>query len=106
MQVTRLDTDMLAWPEGTRHYRAADGTYLAVESTPLGENAIPVGAQPMIDEVVTLIGQGRTVETIVARQTVVIECREDGQAIDLTPLQRFPAGTSHEDALSQMGYTV
>lgn len=106
MQVTQLDTDMFAWPPGTRHYRAQDGTFLAVEATQPGEDAIPAGVAPIIDEVVELIGQGRKVEKIVVRPTVVFECNEDGSAGDLTPLQRFPAGTTHEDALVQMGYRV
>lgn len=106
MQVKRLNTDMFAWPEGTRHYRTAAGTYFAVDAQLPGENAIPAGVEPMLEEVVTLIGEGRKVETVVGRPTVVFECNEDGSAIDLTPLQRFPSGTTHEDALAQMGYEV
>ena len=106
MQATQLDTDMFAWADGTRHYRAADGTFRAVEATLLGDEVIPAGAQPMVEEAVTLIGQGRKIQTVVMRPTVVFECAEDGSAIDMTPVGRFPAGTSHEDALAELGYTV
>ena len=108
MQVKQLDTDMFAWPENTRHYRLKDGTYLAVEATMPGDNVVPVGAMPMIDEVVAIVGQGRKIKTFVQRPTVVFAVTEDARPLndDLTPIAKFDPGTSHEDALKQMGHKV
>lgn len=105
-RVTRLDTDMFAWPENTRHYRAQDGKHFAVQATLVGDNVVPVGVQPMIDEVVALVGGGRKIAQVVVPPTVIIECDETGWAPSLTPVAAFPPGTSHEDALTQMGYEV
>lgn len=106
---TPVDTEMSAWADGTRHYRGDDGKYFAVEATLVEEEGtpiIPAGAQPMIDELLTVVGDGRAALKQIVRPTVVFECTEDGQAIDLTPVQTFPAGTTHAEALAAMGYEV
>ncbi|AJD82451.1 minor tail protein [Mycobacterium phage Sheen] len=103
---TRLDTNMSHWADGTRHYSTDDG-YLAVEAyTPECCHVVPQGAAPMINELLAVLGEGRQAVKHVVRPTVVFACNEEGLATDLTPLHKFPPGTSHEDALEQLGYTV
>ncbi|AGK87511.1 minor tail protein [Mycobacterium phage HINdeR] len=107
MIATRLDTDMGRWADGTVLFHTEDGQYLAVEAQdPDAETTIPVGAQPMIDELINIVGDGRQALKEIVRPTVVFECNEEGIATSLTPINRFPAGTSHEDALAVLGYTV
>lgn len=105
---TLQDTDMSTWADGTRHYLTDDGRHFAVEATILADGAsvIPVGAQPMINELLTLVGDGRAALKQIMRPTVIFECTDDGLAIDLTPLWTFAAGTTHEDALAMAGYAV
>lgn len=95
---TLLSTDMSAWAPGTRHYALDDGTFVAVEA---GGGLTPL-AEAMIREAL----QGGIVTTQLPRPTVVFACNEDGAATDLTPLHTFPAGTSHEEALTLIGHTV
>lgn len=81
---TLINDNMPRWAPVTKHYRTADGQDLAVE---VGE---PVG-----------VGGGFVEKP---RPTVIFACTEEGYAVDLTPLHRFPPGTTHEDALTQAGY--
>jgi hypothetical protein len=104
---TRLDTDMSRWADGTVHYHTDDGEYLAVEAyMPDCSSVVPQGALPMIDELIAVLGEGRQAVKHVVRPTVVFACNEEGIATDLTPLHKFPPGTSHEDALAELGYTL
>lgn len=102
------DTDMAHWADGTRHYATDDGKHFAVEATLVDEGTpvVPVGAQPMVDELLAVVGEGRAALKQVVRPTVVFDCTEDGMAVDMTPVAAFPAGTSHEAALTEMGYSV
>lgn len=101
---TRLDTDMSMWADGTLHFVTSDGEHYAVESS---TEAIPEGAQCMIDELLAVIGTGRQALKLRLRPTVVFACNEDGTpAGTLTPVAEFPPGTTHEQALAQMGYAV
>lgn len=74
---TRLDTPMSCWAPITRHYQV-DGGYLAV-----------------------------TVNNfLTAKGTDVFYADAEGGAISLTPLIHYPDGTSHDEVLQALGYTV
>lgn len=89
---------MSGWAPGTVHYKVGT-VYYAVESS---VDAVPAGAVPMVDELLTVLGTDlqRTKQRL--RPTVVFACDENGVAADLTPLREFPPGTSHADALAQL----
>lgn len=74
---TRLDTDMANWAPITRHYEV-DGGHLAVT----------------VNRFLTATG------------TDVFYCDEGGGVISLEPLIRYPDGTTHTQALENLGYTV
>jgi hypothetical protein len=105
---TQIDTDMFQWADGTRHYRTSDGLDFAIEATILAEDTpiVPTGAEPMVAELIEIIGAGRAPLKRVVRPTVMFECTETGAAVSLTPVHTFPAGTTYEEALAQAGYTV
>lgn len=99
---TLMDTDMSHWADGTRHYRRGSQDY-AVEATLPGANAVPVGVAPMIEELLEIIGEGKAPLQVVVRPTVIFACTREGFPTDehgLTPLAKFPPGTSHDDALA------
>lgn len=74
---TRLATDMANWAPVTRHYQV-DGGYLAV-----------------------------TVNTfLTATGTDVFYADAQGGAISLEPLISYSDGTTHDEALQVLGYTV
>ena len=74
---TRLDTDMGNYMPVTRHYQV-DGGYLAV-----------------------------TVKTFfMAKGTEIIYCDEAGGPISMEAIATFPEGTTHDEALESLGYTV
>lgn len=68
----------------------------------------------MIDELLVKLGESRAALKLVLRPTVVFLCSPEGFPVDadendhdpLTPLHTFPAGTTHVEALTQLGYTV
>ena len=100
--ITLQPTAMKSWAPGTRHYLAADGTNLAVESM----IDTLAGEIPGLNELVTvMVGDTLPIHQVV-RPTVVFACTEEGLAVDLTPIQTFPPGTAHEAALTEMGYEV
>jgi hypothetical protein len=117
MPTATLITEMLeGWTCGTRHYKTSDGKNLAVEAT-LNHGEVTIierGQSPMADDLAAILGTSRAALKMVVRPTVVFLCSEDGEPVDadendhdpLTPLHVFPAGTTHEDALTQLGYTV
>lgn len=74
---TRIDTEMSHWCPVTRHY-SVDGGYLAVTLN----------------------------KFLTAEGTDVFYADENGGAISLTPIAQFPEGTTHDQALEQIGYTV
>lgn len=111
---TLISEQLDGWAPGTRHYTCS-GKHLAVEATvPDGSRMIPQGAEPMINDLLVVMGESRAALKIVARPTVVFLCTENGEPVDadendhdpLTPLHSFPAGTTHDAALAQLGYTV
>lgn len=76
MIATRIP-DRPGWAPVTRHYQVPDG-WLAVTALAF----------------------------YTAAGTEVFAVNEEGIAGDLTPIGRFPHGTSHEEALEALGYTV
>lgn len=74
---TRLDTDIAHWSPITRHY-AVDGGYLAVT----------------VHRFLTATG------------TDVYFCDERAIAPTLEPIASYPDGTTHNQALELLGYTV
>lgn len=101
-------TDMSFWAPGTRHYRSVDGTNLAVESmtdSVPGDIDIPA-IDGAVDEIIKITtGDSMPVHQVL-RPTVVFACTEDGFAVDMTPLQTYPPGTTYDAALTEMGYEV
>lgn len=102
--ITLQPTVMSSWPPGTRHYQGSDGTNFAVESS---IEAIPLPAVDVaVDELMkVVVGEVLPVKQVV-RPTVVFECTEEGLAVSLTPIAKFPPATSHQAALEEMGYTT
>lgn len=99
-----MPTDMSHWADGTRHYRIGDRDY-AVEATTEHGNVIPVGFEPLVDELLQIVGDGRSPVLAVVRPTVVFACTPEGSPTvehGLTPLRTFPAGTTHEQAVAQL----
>lgn len=86
MTTAKYVADLPGWVPDTRLYRLDDDRYLAVS----------------------------VIDYYTATGTEVFLCDERGQPIDadgnpangLTPLATFPPGTSHADALTQLGYQV
>jgi len=74
---TRLDTDMGGWMPVARHYQV-DGGWLAV----------------VVCSFLTATG------------TDVFYADELGGAQSMEPIAQFPEGTSHDDALVNLGYEV
>lgn len=105
--ITLQPTEMASWAPHTRHYLAVDGTHLAVESSSESLDDIDIPAVgDAVDEVLKLVvGELLPVHQVV-RPTVVFACTDEGLAVDLTPLQTFPPGITHEAALEAMGYEV
>ena len=74
---TRLDTDIAHWAPVTRHYQV-EGGHLAVT----------------VHRFLTASG------------TDVYYCDERAIAPSLQPIAEFPEGTTHNEALERLGYTV
>lgn len=73
----RLETDMSSWAPVTRHYRV-DGGHLAVT-------------------VLNMFG---------TTSTKIFYADETGGAISTVPVLELPDGTTYEQALESMGYTI
>lgn len=101
--VALVDSVMATWAPDTRHYVTDDGQHLAVHvadgldavTTELINESLEVSGIPTLES---------GIHTLVVEPTTIIECTEEGIAVNLTPLHTFPPGTSHEDALAQAGY--
>lgn len=107
VSATQLDTDMAIWGPGARHYQTSDGRHLAVKVDDTGTLADSYADK--VDQLLTAIGQPAVASgkhRIVPQPTAIIECNGDGSPIDLTPEHTFPAGTSHDDALTAAGFIV
>lgn len=108
-----ISEDLPGWAPGTNHYEL-DGKYVAVEVDPLPDGAlVPLEDMPLIGQIVVRVGGNhRQSVKYVARPTVVFLTDEAGLPVDadendndpLTPIRRFPAGTTHEQALAELGY--
>lgn len=100
MSSRELATDMSTWAPGTKHYQVSGG-YVAVtvdteELTPLGE--------AYVSEMAKVAGVLLKNCTRTPRPTQVIACDAEGYPIGghLTPVRTFKAGTTHEQALTQL----
>lgn len=105
MRITLLDTDMAHLGPGVRHYRTEDGQYLAVSV----DAGITQRAENTINEVTAAMGLPSLrsgAYTISPIPTVILACDEIGQAATLDRLHEFPPGTTHEEALEALGFTV
>lgn len=98
--MTLMTTDMGGWAEGTLHFQVGGHDYAIEATATAGMNMIPANAEPLIGELLNVIGDGQAPLYAVVRPTVVFECTPEGNPISLTPLHTFPPGTSHEDALA------
>lgn len=81
------DVNLNHWIPGTRFFSASDGKYFVVDAD-LTEypNSGP--------------------HTFLRRETVVLYCNPDATTTDLVPDHTFPAGTTPEEAVIQLGYTL
>lgn len=115
--VTLVSKDIPGRAPGTNLYAVEDGTYLTVEAMPVPEKTthfIKKGDAPLVDNLLAQLGKTYAALKVVIRPTVILLADEHGNGIDsdlndndpMTPLHTFPAGTTHEKALAQAGYTV
>lgn len=86
---------------GTRHYLLDGVQHVLIEAsaTPEVEQV-----EAAVDELIKVTSGEKLPVHRVVRPTVVFECSAEGIALSLTPIHKFTAGTSHEDALKEMGY--
>lgn len=80
------DVDLTHWVPGSRMFHTDGGVYYIVDAD-LAE--YPTGPN-----------------TFIRRQTSIFECDAAGVVSDLTPDFTYPPGTTAEEALAEMGYTV
>ncbi len=81
-----LDVNLSHWIPGTRFFQTSDGQYLVIDAD--------VAEYP----------NGRV--TYRRRQTAVLYCNLDATVTDLIPDHTFPPGTTAEDVIAQLGYTL
>jgi len=104
---TLIAADPPGWAPVTNHYRTNDSPQKDLAVTVFG------GLTPTIETAINqaLTGNGAAglvigQDEIVPQPTTVIGCNPDGSTDNLTPVATFPPGTSHEDALAEMGYVI
>ncbi|MDO3023413.1 hypothetical protein DDK07_07845 [Mycobacteroides abscessus] len=91
-KAVELQTDLCAWPQGCKHYRLSDGSYVVIDiDTP----------EERHDRHVDEITRGAAY-VYTARPTVVIAVDENACATSLDRLHEFPPGTTHTEALEQI----
>ena len=81
-----LDADLNHWVPGTRFFSTSDGKYFVVDADTADYPRGPF--------------------TIIRRDTAVIDCTADATVISPISKQLFPPGTSAEEAIAAMGYTL
>lgn len=92
-KAVELQTDLSTWPQGCKHFRLPDGSYVVIDiDTP----------EERHDRHVDEITRGAPY-VYTPRPTVVIAVDENGCATSLDRLYEFPPGTTHDQALSLMG---
>lgn len=81
-----FDADLAHWVPGTRFFSTSDDRYFLVDAdlTEYPNNKI----------------------TYRRRQTAVLYCNADATVADLIPDHTFPAGTTPEEAIALLGYTL
>ena len=80
------DMDLSRWAPGSRMFSTSGGQHFIVDAD-LTE--YPHGAIKFV-----------------RRQTAVLYCNPDATVTDLIPDHTFPPGTTPEDAIAQLGYTL
>jgi hypothetical protein len=80
------DIDMGSWAPGTRFFSGSDGKHFVIDTD---TTEYPTGPTRFI-----------------RRDTAVLYCNADASVTDLTPDHVYPPGTTAEEAISDMGYTL
>lgn len=87
---------------GTQHYLLDGVQHVLIEASST-DPEIPA-VEAAVDELIKVSsGEILPVHRVI-RPTVVFECNDEGIALSLTPIHKFPPGTTHEAALGEMGY--
>jgi len=80
-----LDVDLSSWVPGTRLFAAGDGHLLIIaDLSEYPDSRMKFIRQP----------------------TAVLTCTADATVTDMTPTHNFDPGTTAEDALAALGYTL
>lgn len=81
-----LDIDLNHWVPGTRFFHTSDDQYFVIDAdtTDYPNNRVNYRR----------------------RQTAVLFCNADATVTDLIPDHTFPAGTTPEEAIALLGYTL
>jgi len=92
-KAVELQTDMSAWPDGCKHYRLTDGSHVVIDvDTP----------EERHDRHVDEITRGAPY-VYTPRPTVAIAVDANACATSLERLHEFAPGTTHDEAIAQMG---
>lgn len=81
-----LDIDLNHWVPGTRLFRTSDDLYFVVSSD--------------------LEDHSHKSIKVIRRQTAVLYCNPDATVTDMIPDHTFPPGTTPEEAIALLGYTL
>lgn len=81
------DADLNHWVPGTRFFQGSDGQHFVVDAD--------LSAYPEDGSV-----------RFIRRNTVVLYCNADATVTDLIPDHVFPPGTTAEEAVALLGYTL
>ena len=82
-----IDADLNHWVPGTRFFSTSDDQHFVVCSD--------LTNYPT-----------RGAFTYIRRQTAVLFCTPEATVTDMTPDHTFPPGTTAEQAITQLGYTL
>ncbi len=80
------DVDLNHWTPGARFFAASDGKFFIVDSD-------------------TMPAPG-FVTTVIRRPTAIFYCGPAATVTDLDPDHMFPPGTTPEQAIAELGYTL
>lgn len=82
-----MDVDLSHWVPGARFFSGSDGQHFIVDS-----DVMPHPERSRI--------------TFIRRNTSVFYCNDDATVTDLIPDHVFPPGTTAEEAVALLGYTL
>lgn len=80
------DADLNNWIPGSRFFATSDGQYFIVDSD------------------LTEYPEGKN--TFIRRPTLIFYCNPDATVTDMTPDHTFDPGTTAEEAIEELGYTL